>query len=58
MKHPEQAKHFKAEEASRFDTEERCHITEWLNDDSDPALSIARAEVAPGVTTVGIASMA
>jgi len=32
-------------------TEERCHISEWSNHDGDPALSIARARVAPGTTT-------
>ncbi len=40
--------------------EEGCFISEWLNSPDDPALSIARARVAPGVTTrlhrlVGIA---
>lgn len=34
-----------------FDTPERCWITEVSNSDDDPALSIARARVAPGVTT-------
>lgn len=34
-----------------FETEERCFITELLNDESSPELSIARARVAPGVTT-------
>jgi mannose-6-phosphate isomerase-like protein (cupin superfamily) len=34
-----------------FDTPERCWITEISNSDDDPALSIARARVAPGVTT-------
>src|SRR3546814_4640431 len=32
-------------------TEERCFISEWSNHDDDPALSIARARVSPGVTT-------
>jgi hypothetical protein len=31
--------------------DEGCHILELSNDDSDPALSIARARVEPGVTT-------
>ena len=31
--------------------EEGCHITEWLNSPDDPGLSVARARVAPGVTT-------
>lgn len=32
-------------------TEERCFILELSNRDDDPALSIARARVLPGVTT-------
>ena len=32
-------------------TRERCHIVELSNGPHDPALSIARARVAPGVTT-------
>ncbi|TXH03236.1 MAG: cupin domain-containing protein [Nevskiaceae bacterium] len=32
-------------------TEERCFILELRNRDDDPALSIARARVLPGVTT-------
>ena len=32
-------------------TEERCHILETWNDDSDPDVSLARARVAPGVVT-------
>lgn len=32
-------------------TEERCHIREIINSDDDPAVSIARARVEPGVTT-------
>ncbi len=34
-----------------FATAERCLITEILNDPACPALSLALAEVAPGVTT-------
>lgn len=37
--------------AAPFATAERCTITEILNDPACPALSLARAEVAPGVTT-------
>lgn len=33
------------------DTKERCFILEAWNDASDPAVSIARARVLPGVTT-------
>lgn len=36
---------------AEFFTEERCHILELANDASDPAMSIARARVEPGVTT-------
>ncbi len=32
-------------------TEERCHIVELSNNADDPAASIARARVEPGVTT-------
>ena len=31
--------------------DEGCHITEWLNDPADPALSVARARLAPGTGT-------
>lgn len=34
-----------------FETAEYCFITELLNDDISPDLSIARARVKPGVTT-------
>ncbi len=34
-----------------FDTPERCRITEILNDPACPQVSLARAEVAAGVTT-------
>ncbi|HUG62543.1 MAG TPA: cupin domain-containing protein [Methylomirabilota bacterium] len=34
-----------------FETAERCHITELLNDPSVGAVSLARARVEPGVTT-------
>ena len=34
-----------------FYTQEGCHITELSNTSDDPGLSIARARVAPGVTT-------
>lgn len=37
--------------ASEFFTAELCHIAEWSNSGDDPALSIARARVTPGVTT-------
>ncbi|MFM8303740.1 MAG: cupin domain-containing protein [Actinomycetota bacterium] len=36
---------------AEFATEERCHILEWWNDSTDDDVSIARARVAPGVTT-------
>jgi len=36
---------------SEFMTSEGCWILEAWNDGSDPAVSIARARVAPGVTT-------
>ena len=34
-----------------FHISEGCFITEWLNRADDPAVSIARARVPPGVTT-------
>lgn len=34
-----------------FETRERCHITELLNDGRAPELSLARCRVARGVTT-------
>lgn len=37
--------------AAEFEIEERCAIVELANDASDPAVSIARARVAPGVVT-------
>ncbi len=36
---------------SEFFTAERCYISEWLNQDDDEAVSIARVRVDPGVTT-------
>ena len=36
---------------SEFWTDERCFITELLNDDAYPEVSIARTRVEPGVTT-------
>lgn len=37
--------------ATEFYTDEKCFIMEVSNSDADPDLSIARARVAPGVTT-------
>ena len=37
--------------AAEFATAERCFITELANHGNDPAVSIARARVEPGVTT-------
>lgn len=37
--------------SSEFYLDENCYITELLNDDDDPAVSIARARVIPGQTT-------
>jgi mannose-6-phosphate isomerase-like protein (cupin superfamily) len=37
--------------ASEFYIAEGCFITEWSNTPDDPAVSIARARVPPGVTT-------
>lgn len=37
--------------AAEFETAERCAIVELSNSPADPAVSVARARVAPGVTT-------
>lgn len=37
--------------AAEFFIAERCHVNELSNVEDDPAASIARARVAPGVTT-------
>ena len=41
----------KPDPSAEFATAERCFITELLNDESSPDLSIARARVELGVTT-------
>ena len=41
----------KCKGSSEFPTPERCSILEISNSASDPSVSIARAKVAPGVTT-------
>jgi mannose-6-phosphate isomerase-like protein (cupin superfamily) len=38
--------------ATEFETSERCRILDSWDDESDPGVSIARATVAPGMTTV------
>ena len=40
-----------AGDAGEFRTDERCHITELLNDDRSPDVSLAIARVEPGVRT-------
>jgi hypothetical protein len=42
-------RHF--QESDEFMTPEGCFILESWNNDTDPAVSIARARVKPGVTT-------
>lgn len=42
---------YRSSDAEEYYFEEGCHILERLNDATDPALSIARARVAPGETT-------
>ena len=42
---------FTADPTSEFYTAEQCHILELSNTQHDPACSIARARVEPGVTT-------
>ena len=41
----------KSKRVEEFFTEEQCFITELSNSDNDPEVSIARARVAPGVST-------
>jgi mannose-6-phosphate isomerase-like protein (cupin superfamily) len=41
----------RVDETAEFMTPERCWILEAWNNDKDAAVSIARARVAPGVTT-------
>ena len=41
----------KPDKSAEYYFKEGCHILEVLNSADDPALSIARARVAPGVTT-------
>lgn len=48
---PVEAAVLRPDEAAEFFTEERCHILEISGRLDDPALSIARARVEPGVTT-------
>lgn len=42
---------FRPANPDEFDTAERCSITELMNDAGVPDVSLARARVAPGVTT-------
>src|SRR5690606_21488705 len=41
----------RTEHEAEYFFREGCHITEWWNVADDPALSVARARIAPGVTT-------
>ena len=41
----------KSDASDEYATEERCFILEVANDDGDASASIARARVAPGVST-------
>ena len=46
-----EAKIIHPDESAEYETPERCAILELSNDADDPDVSIARARVAPGVTT-------
>ena len=48
---PTVARVLRFDPGAEYDTPERCFIVELSNTPEDPALSIARARVAPGVTT-------
>lgn len=43
---------WKQDASKEFSTPERCHIIETFNSAADESLSIARARVEPGITTV------
>lgn len=43
---------WKQDVSKEFSTPERCHIIETFNSATDESLSIARARVEPGITTV------
>ncbi len=51
MTEPREPAVVRGSQAEAFPTDERCDITEWSNGPADPGLSVARARVAPGVTT-------
>ncbi len=44
-------RHFRTSEDAEYFFEEGCFILEFFNDPDDPAVSVARARVPPGVTT-------
>jgi mannose-6-phosphate isomerase-like protein (cupin superfamily) len=48
---PDEPRILKPDESDETSIDEGCHILELSNTAHDPALSIARARVAPGVTT-------
>jgi mannose-6-phosphate isomerase-like protein (cupin superfamily) len=47
----EQSGLFQPPSSTAIYTEERCYITEILNSQRDPEVSVARCQVEPGVTT-------
>jgi mannose-6-phosphate isomerase-like protein (cupin superfamily) len=47
----QQVTYLPVDESAEYLSEERCHILELSNREDDPAVSIARARVAPGVST-------
>lgn len=49
--HRTEARIVRPDPAAEYDTEERCCILEMSNSPADEELSIARARVAPGITT-------
>lgn len=49
--HPLQATILRKNPAAEYFTPELCHINELSNTANDPALSVARARVAPGIVT-------
>ena len=42
---------YHTDESAEYFFKEGCHILEWLNTPEDPAVSVARARVDPGIRT-------
>jgi mannose-6-phosphate isomerase-like protein (cupin superfamily) len=51
MDNPLETYYSETDEHQEYETDERCHIIELLNQPDDRSQSVARARVEPGVTT-------